>query len=291
MASCTPNIINPSTSCNKPEGMIKQVIFAKESVSFADITAALLKAGWDSLIQSKAIIPLPVAMSTEPMNEGAIYEQTPLGSTFVRDGRMELKVNIEANLDLHSKIRTLNTGNYNKVFLVYTSGVILATKQPSSDILYPLGLQMMHVEPQVLNDGAVTSKTPIHLTFDDLKEFNDYPALIVPTWNPLRLSALKNVQLKVISANATTIVVDAYIPHVNSEFKNPVEGLVSADFLSTTAAGVVETIGSVAPDTNVLGRYTITGTGLVTGFIDLKLPSLMTTKGFESTGKVVKTIA
>lgn len=271
--------------------MIKQVIFAKESVSFADITAALLKAGWDSLIQSKAIIPLPVAMSTEPMNEGAIYEQTPLGSTFVRDGRMELKVNIEANLDLHSKIRTLNTGNYNKVFLVYTSGVILATKQPSSDILYPLGLQMMHVEPQVLNDGSVTSKTPVHLTFDDLKEFNDYPALIVPTWNPLRLAALKNVQLKVISANATTVVVDAYIPHVNSEFKNPVEGLVSADFLSTTAAGVVETIGSVAPDANVLGRYTITGTGLVTGFIDLKLPSLMTTKGLESTGKVAKTIA
>ena len=104
------------------------------------------------------------------------------------------------------------------------------------------------------------------------------------------MKALTNVQLEVVSVSVTSIVVDAYVPHIKEGYKNPVEGLVTADFLSTKTAGVVETINATE-DANVPGRYTLAGTGLATGFVNLKKPSLMTTKGFKSVGAVAKTVA
>lgn len=288
--NCSNDIIHPSTSCNNSEGMLKMIILAKDYVSIATGELALTKATWDTLVQAEDIIPIPVAISTEPMNEGSVYEQTPLGSMWVRDGRMEVKYNINTNLDLHSKMRSLNGSEYTKVFYVYNSGLIAGTQTPSDATINPYELALMHVEYHTDNDGTAGGKTPIFLSFEDAREFQDYPKFLQPTWNPLKLQALKNVQLEVVSASATSIVVKAYIPHIKEGYKNPVEGLVTADFLSTTAAGVVETIVATE-DANVPGTYTLAGTGLVTGFVNLKKPSLMTTKGYKSTGAVAKTVA
>lgn len=290
--NCIPTVINPSSSCNKPEGMVKMIILAKEGVSFASDSAATVKANWDALVQSKDILPIPVAIMSEPSNEGAVYEQTPLGSMFVRDGRQEMKVSIASNHDLHAKIRSINSGNYTKVFWCYTSGIILGTRTAGEETIYPFDLELLHAEYRTENDGSVGGKSPIHMTFADPREYQDYPAILAPSWNIFRLQPLTNVALTVVSASATSIVVDAYVPHANAGFKAPVSGLITVgDWLLTTSAGVVETVGGVTENAQVAGRYTITGTGYVTGFVNLKTPSTMTTKGFESVGAVAKTIA
>ena len=288
---CESNVKNPSTSCNNPQGLLKKLIFAKESVSFPDHASALPKAAWDALVQSKDIIPMEEAMLVENQKTDTGYEETSLGTAFTNEGKDIFKYNITSNLDLHSKIRSLNNSGYTKMFEVYSSGVIVGTKTADADTIYPLSIALMRVESWIQPEEGVTGKTPIRVQLEDMREKNDNPVLVVPTWNVFRLNPLTNVQLQVVSASATSVVVNAYVPHANLAFKNPVEGLVAADFLLTTAAGVVETIGGVTEDANVPGKYTITGTGLVTGFVNLKLPSLMTTKGFESVGQVAKTVA
>lgn len=293
--NCTTNPIHPSTSCNNSDGMLKMIILAKEDVSIAKGSgsehAAMTKATWETLVQAEDIIPIPVAISTDPTNEGAIYEQTPLGSMWVRDGRMEVKYNINTNMDLHSKLRSLNGSEYTKAFYVYNSGMIYGTQTTGETAFDAYELALMHVEYHTDNDGSVGGKTPIFLSFEDAREFQDYPKAFQPTWNPLKLKALTNVQLEVVSASATSIVVRAYVPHIKEGYKNPVEGLVVGDWLSTTTAGVVETISSSTENLNVPGEYTLAGTGLATGFINMKKPSLMTTKGFKSVGAVAKTVA
>lgn len=293
MAFCeTSGVLNPSTSCNQSEGMLKMVIFAKDGVSLATGSAASTKAAWDTLNQNKDIIVLPAAISTEPTNEGAVYEQTPLGSMWVRDGRQEMKLNINTNMDLHSKIRTLNNGGYNNVYYVYNSGVIAGTKIEGDVKFYPFALELLHIEYHTDNDGSVGGKTPVFISFADPTEFQDRPMFVKPTaFNPLRLTALKNAAIEVISASATSIVIDVFIPHIKFGLQNPIEGLVAGDFLLTAASGASQTISGAVEDSLVDGRYTLSGTGLVTGLLDLKESSAMTTQGYSSTGTVAITIA
>lgn len=293
MAFCeTSGVINPTTSCNQSEGMLKMVILAKDGVSIPTGTAAMQKATWDALIQSRDILPLPVAISTEPTNEGAVYEQTPLGSMWVRDGRQEMKLHINTNMDLHSKIRTINSGVYNNAWYLYTSGVMAGTKIDGDVKFYPYGLELLRAEYHTDNDGSVGGKTPVFISFADPTEFQDRPMFVKPTaFNPLRLTALKNAAIEVISASATSIVVDVYIPHIKFGLQNPIEGLVAGDFLLTTTAGAAQTISGAVEDSLVDGRYTLSGTGLASGFLDLKESSAMTTQGYSSTGAVTITIA
>jgi len=287
--TCSTNFLNPSTSCDQLEGMLKMVVLVKKGFAFAAPTNAETLADWITAIQAKNIIPLKALFGSEPANEGAQYEQSPLATLFIRDGRMERKVQIATNLDLHSKLRSLNSGDWD-VFFVFENGAIVGFNDGTG--VSPFEMELVHVEYQTDNEGSVSSKTPIHLTFADARQYQDSPIIIKPTWNPFtKLKPLANVALEVVSSNATTIVVRAYVPHILYGYKNPVEGLVVGDWLSTTAAGVVETISTSVEDTNVPGTYTLTGSGLVTGFINLKMASLMTTKGFESTGAKGKTVA
>ena len=288
----TAGVLQPSTPCNLSEGMIKKIIFAKDGVSLATGDAAMTKAAWDTLIQSKDILVMPAAISVEQMNEGAIYEQTPLGSMWVRDGRKEMKLNINSNMSLHSLIRTLNNGGYNNAYLLYTSGVIAGTKTTGDVKFYPYAIELSHVEYHTDNDGAVGGKTPVFISFADPTEFEDRPMYVKPTaFNALRLEALKNAEITIVSASATSIVFDVNIPHIKYGFQNPIEGLVVADFVLLKAAGSAQTLSGIVEDALVDGRYTASGTGLATGSLNLKEPSAMTTKGFASVGAVAVTIA
>ena len=287
----TAGVLQPSTPYNLSEGMIKKIVFFKDGVSFATGAEAMLKASWDTLNQNKDIIVLPVAISTEPMNEGAIYEQTPLGSMWVRDGRKEMKFNINSNLALHSNIRTLNNGGYNNACLIYTSGVVAGTKNAGDVKFYPYSLELLHVEYHTDNDGAVGGKTPVFISFADPTEFEDRPMYVKPTaFNALRLEPLKNAEITIVSASATSIVFDVNIPHIKYGFHNPIEGLVVADFILLKTDGSAQTLSGVVEDALVDGRYTASGTGLATGSLNLKEPSAMTTKGFASIGAVAVTI-
>jgi hypothetical protein len=289
MSCYKSNVINPSSSNDQIEGMLKMVVLAKKGFKFAAPTNAETLADWITAIQAKNIIPLKTLMSSEPSNEGAQYEQTPLKTVFIRDGRMERKLQIDSNIDLHNKLRSLNADDWD-VYLIFENGAIAAFKDGTA--FAPYELDLLHVEYQTDNEGSVSSKTPIHMTFADPKQYQDMSIIVCPTWNPVtKLKPLKNVQLEVVSASATEIVFNAYVPHVVVGYKNPVESLVAADMTLLNGAGAAQVIGGMAPVVGTPGQYTITGTGLVTGTLNMVIPSLMTTKGLESVGAVTVTVA
>ena len=288
---CGASGSNPSTPCNKQEGLRKKYFLVKNTFKFATNTEAETLANWQTAIQNKDIIPLPAVIGREPANEGAVYEQTPYGSIHVRDGRMEEKIIIMANSDLASKIRGLKSAGEYGLFYAYDSGIIKGYKPEGTDNFAPFTLQFVNPEYKTENDGSVGSKIPIHISFEDPTEHEDFPTLINPAWNPNSLKSLDDVSLTVVSSVATKIVFTATKKHIlsNVEKLNPVLGLVVTDVLLLTTAGVSQTVATLTYDA-VLGQYSANGTGLVTGTINLKSPSLMTTKGYESKGAAAVTI-
>jgi len=140
------------------------------------------------------------------------------------------------------------------------------------------------VEKLLLNDGSVSSKIPVYIALEDPTEVSLSGALIAGS-SVRQLVRLKDVQLAIVGTpTATTIVVTVK----TSCDDLPVNGLIVADFVLVTAVGVPQTISSLV---EVNGTYTLTGTGLVTGRLNLRLPSALSIDAYESEAFAVVTIA
>lgn len=282
---------NPNTACNLQEGLRKKYFTPKKDFYFANEEDALNRTKWIEAIQNKDLIPLPSVIAREGADEGAVYEQTPYGSLVVRDGRMEEKILITSNSDLHKRLRTLKSAGEYSIIYAFDSGAIKMYRPKGTTELRPFSMQFINTEYQRPNDGSVGSKTPIHLSYRNPTEHEDDAVLLVPSWDPEDLEALKDVKLTVVSATSTKIVFTAMRDHINSavSVENPVLGLDKADLTLLTGAGASQTITTLTYDATTK-QYSINGTGLVSGTLDLKLPSLMTLKGYESTGAVAVTV-
>lgn len=292
---CQLNNLNPITACNNPEGMIEKPFLFTKGTKFDTTADAQTGASWTTLIQSKDIIPLPSIKGLEPLNEGSVYEQTPYGTVFVRDGRMEMKVMIDSNSDLHKSLRSLKSAGQYSLGYAFSSGLIKMYQPVGTDEVHPFSLQLVNVEFQTQNDGSVGSKTPVMLTFADPKQHEDYPVVFQPTdFNAMDLNALYTVALEIVGTpTATEVVFDAKIKHINKavESANPVEGLVVADVSFLTTAGAAQTFSGLTESATVPGRYTGAGTALETGTLGLVASSSMTTEGYEGYEFVTVTIA
>ncbi len=293
---CPENsILHPNTACNNSEGQIEKIALVKKGKFFTTPTSAATQADWITKIQDEDIIVLPFVYSYEAADEGAVYDQTSYGSTHVRDGRKEFKIMIDSNSDLHKRLRTLKSSDSYGVIFIYDSGLIKAYNPPATTEVRGFSMRVINVEYKTENDGTTSGKTPIFFSYKDPSQVEDYPIIIKPTWNPSDLEALKMVNMTIIGApSATTVVVDVYLDHiathVGTATANPVEGLVTADFsFLNGSTGAAQTV-TATESTTVAGRYTLAGTGLVTGTLALKDPSLMTTNGYKSVTTTAVTI-
>lgn len=233
---------------------------------------------WQNAILAKKknrIYYWPKVEMFENNSEDAVYEETSLGISKVRDGRYQFRFMFEENLELH-KAMFSHQGFNGRVFLIDQENKIIGTQNTDGDF-QGFTLDLLNPEKIRFNDGSVSSKTPLYVSLADNLELDQNGAMVQGTF--LRqLKRLTDAQLEIVGTpTSTEIVVDV---------KSALDlvsllGLVVGDFVLLDSSGSAQTISSITEDPNIEGRYTLTGTGLVSGTLDLADPDDLSIVGFD----------
>lgn len=292
--SCGNTNLNPEVPCPELDGQYKKPFLLADGYSIPDQTTAKGKTEWEDGIQSGNIIPLPKLHSTESQDSGAAYDSTPLGDITVSNGTISFMFMIAANTELYRKLASFSGATNYSLVLATASGKLKMLKDPTDGSLSGFSIGLLNVENPTLNDGSVAEKAPVKITLDDISEFRNSALVFKPTFNPSSLKALSDITI-VIDGTPSATQIEFYVYRASAnedvQLANPQYSMVAADFLLKTTAGASQVIDGVSGgDVAAGGKYTLTGTGLVTGLLGCVDPSLMTTKKLSNIADVVVTI-
>lgn len=295
MSCNTDDILYPSTACNEPDGLLETIQLLAKGSYFADSDAAKSQAGWTTKIQAEELIPIPIISGFEDLSEGSQYETNAWGASFVHDGMKAFRIMVDTGSDLHKRLRTLKSSGSFGFLKTYTNGKVKGYNPAGTTEIRGFSAKFINVEYKKENDGSTLGKTPIYFCYKDPAQEEDRPIIVKPTWDPSELEALYSVKLEIVGTpSSTEVVVNAIIDHINPDVSaigaNPVEGLVTADFSFLNSSGTAQTV-TATESTSTPGQYTLAGTSLVTGTLNLASPADMTTEGYKSIGSVAVTIA
>lgn len=122
--------------------------------------------------------------------------------------------------------------------------------------------------------------TPVTLTYEDYKEFENGPVVLKPTWSHIELQGIFDVQLTLVSASATSIKFKA---SAGCSGDDVIKAFVSANVVLLNASGAAHTHSFVAADAD--GVYELTGTSFANGFtVNLNGVVQKTEATYESLG-------
>ena len=125
--------------------------------------------------------------------------------------------------------------------------------------------------------------TPLTITYEDYKEFENGPVVLKPTWSHIELQGIFDVELVLVSATATSIKFTASAGCAGDDL---IKAFLDANILLKDASGASYTHSFVAPDAN--GVYELTGTSFANDFtVDLDGVVKLTEATYESTGALV----
>lgn len=275
MADCIVEKENLGLSkCNQLPGLIRGMITTPQNFKFSAADSVDETKWQDALLNPKAsrIYLWPFFVSFEDISEEAQYEETALAYLLVRDGNYRYRAGIKENLCIHKAMYT-HRSSQDRVFLIDDQNQIIGTTNDAGDFM-GLSLQLLNTEKMKFSDGSVSTKSPIVIALSNNKEFDKDGAILTADFVNT-LQRIVDVELTVISASATTIVVDAKVKCDGTM----VNGLVLADFLLKTTLGAAQTITSIAEND---GRYTLTDTDFADGTLQLRPPLTLSIKAYES---------
>ena len=284
-------------------GKLMGIILFDANVEFATLELANTLSGHIANIQNKIEFPFPAIFEMTPDDAKANYQSTAWGEAFVSKAKKAFNIGIKSNFDMQKRIQSIRSEGEISIALVYDDGALVGYTPSGTTKFKPFAMSVINPESLTDNDGSSKrGMANIRFAFKDSAQFEEFSAVVYPEtatspWNAIELECLTDVDIEVVGTpNATTIVVDVTTADSRNagsanSFADPVLGLVIGDFEKLTALLATEVIASAVPVSGVAGRYTLSGTGLTTGLVGLKSPSLMTTKGFEATAKSVVTIA
>ena len=280
---CGNKTQNPSQACGKDDGMLKRIILLETGTTFATQEEAKTYAAHTTNIQAGAEIPFPKHLVLEDVSSGVANEQTPLGIQNVTNGTVEYKCSIPANAELYKKIYSYRgTTQYGVIFQTDTGNLVM--NKDSDGIYSGFTLDMLNVENQTTNDGSVGTKAPVHISLD-VNEWNENRVVFKPSFNPNRLTALKDVVFNMLSASSTviTFTINEFSDNDDIEAANLEYGWVVADLELLDVSGGAQVIGVLSGGTTAeTGVYTLTGTGYVSGTLGGVNPADMTTTGYST---------
>jgi hypothetical protein len=122
--------------------------------------------------------------------------------------------------------------------------------------------------------------TPVTLTYEDYKEFENGPVVLKPTWSHIELQGIFDIDLELVSASATSIKFKA---SAGCSGDDVVKVFEDADVVLLDGSGAAHTHSFVAADAD--GVYELTGTGFANGFtVNLDGVVQKTEATYESTG-------
>jgi hypothetical protein len=122
--------------------------------------------------------------------------------------------------------------------------------------------------------------TPVILTYEDYKEFENGPVVLKPTWSHIELQGIFDVQLTLVSASATSIKFKA---SAGCSGDDVIKAFVNADVVLLNGSGIAHAHSFVAADAD--GVYELTGTSFANGFtVNLNGVVQKTEATYESLG-------
>jgi hypothetical protein len=264
------------STCNRlpnlPSGMITTIdslVIPKATLDDQDLLLAFM----NEKILLKQAWYWPGFASFENISEEVIYEDTPLAYLPVRDGNYRFRFGIAENICIHKAMYSHRALNAGRVILIDKENQWLLSEKTNGDGI-GFGIQVLHSEKFLFNDGGVTSKSPILLALRNNKEL-DKSGILVPLDLYDTLYRIVDTELDVQS-----IADDEIVVKVQADCdKTPVLGLVTADFIFKDADGDLQTVTATSDGE---GTYTLAGTGFVDGTLTLRPPSTLTAKAYEA---------
>lgn len=250
-------------SCNTLPGLISGMITTPENFKVTDEQAALVSTWQNAMIAPLAdrIYYWPPFAQVENISQEATYEDTPLAYLPIQDGNYRFRFSISQNLCIHKAMFT-HRSSQGRAFLYDRNGMLTGTRD-ANGFIRGLRIQLLHTEKLQFNDGSVSTKSPIVVALADNVEL-DRDGVIFDGGFVNTLERIHDVEIKILSAAANQIVCTVKIACDGT----PLEGLESSDFVLLDEAGDAQSISSATDDGD--GRYTLSGSGWVSGTLGLK---------------------
>ena len=256
--------------------------FTIPAATIASGNAAIL-AYLQTAILEKNVYMWPQMFSSENTSEETVYQSTPLGKRKVRDGFPEWLVNYSDSLCSHTAMYS-HRATTGRILFVDMENQLIGTYNDAGDLL-GLSMQMLNTEKMVPNSGSEVAMSPVRITLSDTLEFDrDGGMVVVSGINAL--TPLTEIEVTVVSAIATAVVVDVAVFCDGTAL----EGLINGDFILLTTAGATQTISGVVESSTIPGRYTLSGTGLVSGTVNTAAPDDLSIEAYESLTAATVTI-
>ncbi len=269
-------------NCPSMPGYYKSMFTTKNNffipaATIAAGNAAILAFLQDAMVDVPAnrIYKWPTFFNNTPESEETIYQTTPLGKRKVRDGFYEWLINFSDSLCSHKAMYTHRATN-GRVIFIDTDNQLNGTFDEAGNF-YGLSVMMLNTEKMLPNTGSEVAMSPVRIVLSDNLEF-DRDGALLPVSSLNTLDVLTEATLTVVGdPTDTEIVVDVTVACDGT----PLMGLGSDDFVFLDANGDDQPVTAVEGDD---GRYTLTGSGLESGTLNLENPSDLAVTAYEGFG-------
>lgn len=287
LCSCDVSLQNTgSPSCAPVMGVAANFILVPliandGTFNYIDPSATLNDAYFTALINeaddSKRWYPTGKLKNVTTDRADPILETFEDGSSvFIRDGiRNFTAMIIKGSFELAKQFNANRCSTFG-IFIVDLDGNILGTTKTGSDYLYPIAVDAatFYAKPVFTTDTTI-QKIMLQGQWDVLQKDDDLrmiSASSISAANIVNLKGLMNVYATIVSTSTTTMVLDLYAKVGNIVTNYPIEGLVTADFVSSDTGSTSKMYNitdasdltvAATESTTVDGRYTLTYTGAV----------------------------
>lgn len=272
------------TRCNKLPAIPRSIITTPDDFKLTPtqlLTPAATKAALQAALLAgiaQRIYLWPNFVGYEDVSEEAIYESNALAYLAVRDGNYRFKFMIKESLCFHKNMFSHRATN-GRAFIFDKLNQLFGTSDDDGNFM-GFSIQLLNTEKLKISDGTVSTKSPLLLALADNLEIDQNGALLDASFVNT-LTRLSDVTLEIVSASATTIVVKVYI---TCDPDTPVNGLDDSDFVLLDSDGNSQTISGATEDD---GTYTLTGSGLETGTLNLVAAADLSVPGYEAAATAV----
>lgn len=277
--NCLATLSNTGlAACTEKLGYIAKVIWLKSDFEIDTEANALLQATWETAINAKNAYPFPLFEKVEPQNEEDVFEDLPNGNrVFVREGKQREIGHVNLAMCNLKRLRTFN--NVKGALALITDNGYILMQSPDGVKVKGISLQQFRVGGIGMTDGSTSRMTPISYGLADPTQLNDFGVALKPSWNPLDLQGIIDVDIAIVGTETTSLLNFTVTRVCDGE---GVEGLVEGDFSFLVTAGTAQTATFTEIGDGTY-RYSATAT-IADGSLNLKTPALQTTGGYESTG-------
>lgn len=254
---------------NSNYGTPVKVLFTKNAFTVTD-TTFLLAATFTTGIKAKEVIPLKIHSLNWEDKEEQMHEFETGEEMLSRRRVYVANIGVNAAQCLKQEIIKLN--NFvGGMMIVYDTGYIQACSHTAGSVI-GMRINKCIVKDEIQKSTGNTDPRMLNIrvVFTTYKDFNENEYSRQMTWETDDLDGLSEATLvEVGTSSDTTIVFDAYVD-CGGRY-TPISGLAKDDLAFTGG-----TITSLTESTTTAGRYTIAGTGLTTGTLDVVAPSAST---------------